>query len=114
MHGLQFVLHYTAWKQLTIARGEAEGNSQLFPGPTESQEPDGVFCWPRDQSLFVFYIIICLEVKKFAIHKICNLHKLHEVPLCPYNKCNYIHKNNTNRPINNNNRISKTSKTVYN
>ena len=27
-------------KQLTIARGEAEGNSQLFPGPTESREPD--------------------------------------------------------------------------
>ena len=37
---------------LTIARGEAEGNSQLFPGPIESQEPDGLFCWPRDQSLF--------------------------------------------------------------
>ena len=29
-----------AWKQLTIARGEAEGNSQLFSGQ-------------RDQSLFV-------------------------------------------------------------
>ena len=29
-----------AWKQFTIARGEAEGNSQLFPGPTESREPD--------------------------------------------------------------------------
>ena len=42
-----------AWKQLTIARGEAEGNSQLFPGPTESREPDGFFCLPRDQSLFV-------------------------------------------------------------
>ena len=38
---------------LTIARGEAEGNSQLFPGPTESQEPYGFFCWQMDQSLFV-------------------------------------------------------------
>ena len=37
----------------TIARGEAEGNSQPFSGPTESREPDGFFCWPRDQSLFV-------------------------------------------------------------
>ena len=42
-----------AWKQLTIGRGEAEGNSELFLGPTESREPDGFFCWPRDQSLFV-------------------------------------------------------------
>ena len=40
-------------KQLTFARGEAKGNSQLFPGPTESREPDGFFCWPRDQLLFV-------------------------------------------------------------
>ena len=30
-----------AWKQLTVARGEVEGNSQLFPGLTESREPDG-------------------------------------------------------------------------
>ena len=27
-----------ALKQLTIARGEAEGNSELFSGPTESRE----------------------------------------------------------------------------
>ena len=42
-----------ALKQLTIARGEAEGNTQLFPSLTEYGEPDGFFCWPRDQSLFV-------------------------------------------------------------
>ena len=30
-------------KQLTIVQGEAEGNSQLFPGPTESREPDVYF-----------------------------------------------------------------------
>ena len=27
-------------KQLTIAQGKAEINSQLFPGKTESREPD--------------------------------------------------------------------------
>ena len=42
-----------AWKQLTIARGATEGNSQLFPGPTKSRDQDGIFCWRRDQSLFV-------------------------------------------------------------
>ena len=36
-----------------VARGLAEGNSQLFPGLTESREPDGVLCCPRDQSLYV-------------------------------------------------------------
>ena len=30
-------------KHLTIVQGEAEGNSQLFPGPTESREPDVYF-----------------------------------------------------------------------
>ena len=48
-----------AWKLLTIGQGEAEGNS-LFSGPTESREPDGLFCRLRDESLFVYYIIICL------------------------------------------------------
>ena len=43
-------------EKVTVDRGEAKGNSQLFPGPTESLEPDGFFCWPRDQSLFVFTI----------------------------------------------------------
>ena len=33
-----------ACKQFTIARGEAEGNSQPFPGPTESREQDVFFC----------------------------------------------------------------------
>ena len=36
---------------------ETEGKSQLFSGPTESREPDGFFCWPRDESLFVSFII---------------------------------------------------------
>ena len=31
----------------------AERNSQLFPGLTESREPDRFSCCPRDQSLFV-------------------------------------------------------------
>ena len=31
----------------------ALGNSQLFPGPPESLEPDSFPCCPRDQSLFV-------------------------------------------------------------
>ena len=30
-------------KQLSIVQGEAEGNSQLFPGLTESREPDVYF-----------------------------------------------------------------------
>ena len=42
-----------AWKQLTITLGFASGNSQLFPGPPESLEPDRFSCCPRDQSLFV-------------------------------------------------------------
>ena len=29
-----------SWKQLTIARGKVEGDSQLFSGPAESREPD--------------------------------------------------------------------------
>ena len=35
------------------------GNSQLFPGPPESLEPDGFLCWPRDQSLFVLLYHYC-------------------------------------------------------
>ena len=44
-----------AWKQLTITLGFASGNSQLFPGPPESLEPERFSCCPRDQSLFVYY-----------------------------------------------------------
>ena len=40
---------------LTITLGFASGNSQLFPGPPESLEPDRSSCCPRDQSLFVYY-----------------------------------------------------------
>ena len=57
-----------AWKQLTIAQGEAEGNSQLFPGPTGSREPEGFFCWLRDQSLFVLLYHYMPTVHKIAIH----------------------------------------------
>ena len=57
-----------AWKQLTIAWGEAEGNSQLFPGPPESREPDGYFCWPRDQSLFVLLYHYMPTVHKIVIY----------------------------------------------
>ena len=57
-----------AWKQWTIAQGEAEGNSQLFSGPTESREPDGFFCWQRDQSLFVLLYHYMPTVHKIAIH----------------------------------------------
>ena len=64
-----------AWKQLT---------SQLFPGPTESREPDGFFCWPRDQSVFVLLYHYMPTVNKIAIHK--------------------------NRPINHNNGLSKTKR----
>ena len=63
-----------AWKQLTIARGEAKGNSQLFSGPTESREPDGLFCWSRDQSLFVLLYHYMPTVNKIAIHKKLNKH----------------------------------------
>ena len=49
-----------AWKQLTVARGEAKGNSLPFPGQTESLEPDG-FSVGRGISHYLFYyIIICL------------------------------------------------------
>ena len=49
-----------AWKQLTIARGEAKGNSQRFPGPTESREPDGFFVGLEISHYLFYYIIICL------------------------------------------------------
>ena len=39
---------------MTIALGFASGNSQLFPGPPESLEPDSFPCCPRDQSFFVY------------------------------------------------------------
>ena len=52
----------------TVARGEDEGNSQLFPCPTESREPDGLFCWPSDQSLFVSLYHYMPAVHKIAIH----------------------------------------------
>ena len=55
-------------EQLIIACGEAEGNSQLFPGPTESREPDGFFCWLRDQLLFVLLYHYMPAVNKIAIH----------------------------------------------
>ena len=42
-------------EKLTITLGFASGNSQLFPGPPESLEPDRFSCCPRDQSLFVYY-----------------------------------------------------------
>ena len=48
---------YRAWKQLTITLGFASGNSQLFPGPPESLEPDRFSSCPLDQLLFVYYII---------------------------------------------------------
>ena len=57
-----------AWKQLTIARGEAEGNSQLFSGQTESREPDRFFCLQRDQSLFVLLYHYMPTVHKIDIH----------------------------------------------
>ena len=58
-----------AWNQLTIARGEAEGNSQLFSGPTESRELDGFFCWPRDHSLFVLLYHYMPTVNKIATYR---------------------------------------------
>ena len=36
------------------------GNSQLFPGPPESLEPDRFACCPHDQSLFVDIIILAV------------------------------------------------------
>ena len=39
---------------VTITLGFASGNSQLFPGPPKSLEPDRFSCCPRDQSLFVY------------------------------------------------------------
>ena len=37
------------------ARGEAEGNNQLFPGPTESREPLTDFSVGRGFSYYLFY-----------------------------------------------------------
>ena len=48
-------------EKLTITLGFALGNSQLFPGPLESLEPDRSSCYPRDQSLFVYYYIPALN-----------------------------------------------------
>ena len=59
---------------MTIARGEAEGNSQLLSGPTESREPDRFFCWSRDQSLFVLLYHYMPTVNKIAKNKKLNNH----------------------------------------
>ena len=61
-----------AWKQLTTARGKAEGNSQLFPGPTESEDQDRFFCWLGDQPLFVSLYHYMPTVNKIAIHNKLN------------------------------------------
>ena len=126
-----------AWKQLTIARGEAEGNSQLFPGLTESREPDGFFCWPRVQSVFVLLYHYMPAVNKIAIHKklnnnfkkhtlqskiysnsrplensqfkLCNLNDLQKLTLFQGTKHNIL-KNNKNRPIYHNHGLSKTKR----
>ena len=42
-----------AWKQLTFAAGESEGNGQHFSGSTESREPGAFFLCAKDQSIFV-------------------------------------------------------------
>ena len=47
-------------EQLIVARGEAEGNSQLFPGPTESREQDRFFVGQGISYYLFYYIIICL------------------------------------------------------
>ena len=57
-------------KQLTIAQGEAEVNSQLFPGKTESR--DSFPCCPRDLILFVLlyhYICVLLYINIELLNK---------------------------------------------
>ena len=59
-------------KQLTIARGKAEINSQLFPGKTESREPDSFLCCLRDLTLFVLlyhYIYVLLDINIELLNK---------------------------------------------
>ena len=45
----------SANRKIHLAIGIQEGNSQLFPGPPESLEPDRFSCCPRDQSSFVYF-----------------------------------------------------------
>ena len=65
-NSIQIMTDHEGNRKIYVARGiqegletvdycpsEAVGNSQPFSGPTESREPDGFFCWPSDQSLFV-------------------------------------------------------------
>ena len=61
----------------TVAQGEAEGNSQLFPSPTKSKEPDGFFRWPMDQSLFVLLYHYMPTVNKIGIHNKLKNFKIH-------------------------------------
>ena len=62
-----------------------EGNRKIYPGnsletadycprrsPTESREPDGFFCWSRDQSLFVLLYHYMPTVNKIATYKKLN------------------------------------------
>ena len=48
------------WKLFTIVRGDAEGNNQLFQGPTESREPDGFVCH------YLGSVIICFIISLYA------------------------------------------------
>ena len=49
----KYIYIFTHAKYIIQIMTDHEGTSQLFLDPPESLEPDGFFCWPRDQSLFV-------------------------------------------------------------
>ena len=55
---------------LGIQEGLETGDYCLFSGPTESREPDGFFCWPRDQLLFVLLYHYMPTLNKIATHKL--------------------------------------------
>ena len=59
-------------RKIYLAQGIQEGLETVDYCPTESREPDGFFCWPRDQSLFVLLYHYMPTVNKIAIHKKLN------------------------------------------
>ena len=77
-----------AWKQLTITLGFASGNSQQIPGPPESLKPDRFSCCPRDQSLFVYYLV-CFYILSWLAYLNSNKTQIHIVMSKLESKHNY-------------------------
>ena len=53
---IHLALRIQSGLETVLPSASPHGNSQLFPSPPESLEPDRFSCCPRDQSLFAYCI----------------------------------------------------------